>query len=690
MTFKKGNLALLGLLFSYPFIGGVLAQPSLMSPANQAVNTPWEVELKTFAAGAAVISRVTIHAQEAGSGVAPEPEEDFTIVVLPDTQRYSTNRDEFDPSFFKDQVDWIVANRAALNIVYVSHVGDLVQNYNNGNLDEWEHAANAMYRLENPQTTGLPEGIPYGVLPGNHDLSGSNTTFYNQFFGPAHFAGRSFYGGSAAPGNNDNYYTIFEAGSLKFLHFNIMWLADMNVVGPWMQTVAASHPDRLVFATTHHACDVGNPADFSNIGEDIYNTLKSNPNFFMLQGGHESGEGRRVDTFNGNQVHTILCNYQDFPNGGDGYLRLYRFSPSAGTIAATTYSPVIDAYRTQPNAAFTINKDFGITDAPTAPVVAAFTNVFNASTLTTLFAGEPGKSYEWYTVSDQGRSETWTFETESNLAPIAAPLGNLIVAEGEMLQRSLTAQDPNQTPQNLRWSLPSGPPGCTLSPDGLLRWPTTEADGPGVYAVQAVVEDDAPNPASTTVDFSIAVDELNQAPTLSLPAYQFVDVGTVFSLASLGTDADLPQNRLLYRFVSGQVPGMTLNETTGQFSWTPNEPQSGQLFPLVIEVSDNGSPPLVANDAVDLIVTENGRLALRPTFVPVFPAADSSSVPTRFQLVWPSFPGYLYGLETRSGWTDPWQSLGTRQATAMTLPFGEITTNGARLRGQYRLQLMSK
>jgi len=61
MTFKKGKLPLLGLLFSYSFISGLQAQPSLISPADRATNTSSQVELKTFVAGASVISSVTFH-----------------------------------------------------------------------------------------------------------------------------------------------------------------------------------------------------------------------------------------------------------------------------------------------------------------------------------------------------------------------------------------------------------------------------------------------------------------------------------------------------------------------------------------------------------------------------------------------------------------------------------------------------
>ena len=48
----------------------------------------------------------------------------FYIIGLPDTQKYS----ELYPEIFWAQTEWIVNNRDELDIRFVSHYGDLVQN----------------------------------------------------------------------------------------------------------------------------------------------------------------------------------------------------------------------------------------------------------------------------------------------------------------------------------------------------------------------------------------------------------------------------------------------------------------------------------------------------------------------------------------------------------------------------------
>ena len=79
-----------------------------------------------------------------------------TIVMLPDTQFYS----EKNPEIFHDQTRWIAEHIDEENIRFVTHVGDVVQNYDQVEA-EWVAADAAMDRLN-----GL---LPWGVAIGNHD-----------------------------------------------------------------------------------------------------------------------------------------------------------------------------------------------------------------------------------------------------------------------------------------------------------------------------------------------------------------------------------------------------------------------------------------------------------------------------------------------------------------------------------------
>jgi hypothetical protein len=279
--------------------------------------------------------------------------ENFTIVVLPDTQRYSCGRRcASDPVIFKTQTKWIVNNKDVLNIAYVVHEGDIVQYA--GNKNEWENANAAMSLLEDPKTTGMSDGIPYGVVPGNHDHPDEN---YNTYFGISRFRGRSYYGGDYG-GKNNNNFTIFSAGGMDFIMINLDYFPPSHVLD-WADGRLKEFSSRRAIVVSHHII-----SDVLRGGNDfydpsIYENLKDNPNLFLMLCGHVPGEKRRTDTFNGKTIHTLRANYQGRQNGGDGWLRILQFSPDTNEIHVKTYSPTLDQYETDEDSQFTLKYDMG-------------------------------------------------------------------------------------------------------------------------------------------------------------------------------------------------------------------------------------------------------------------------------------------------------------------------------------------
>ena len=114
---------------------------------------------------------------------------DFTLIEIPDTQYYSGSLNGGAPWMFSTQTRWIALQRAARNIAYVAHVGDIVQNEDyGGNPAEWIAADSCMANLEDPVATLFPEGLPFGAVPGNHDIqTNGENLFYNQYFGVDRF-----------------------------------------------------------------------------------------------------------------------------------------------------------------------------------------------------------------------------------------------------------------------------------------------------------------------------------------------------------------------------------------------------------------------------------------------------------------------------------------------------------------------
>ena len=160
--------------------------------------------------------------------------DDFTVVVLPDTQFYSKSY----PSIFDSQTQWVVDHEEDLNIVFVTHEGDIV---NDNEVTQWQRADHSMSILDTSD-------VPWGVLPGNHDMYDGSTK-YNTYFGYGRFSGEDWYGGAYQNVNTNNY-ELFTGGLDDYLIFHFQYQPSNSVL-VWANATIASYPDRRVIVTTH-------------------------------------------------------------------------------------------------------------------------------------------------------------------------------------------------------------------------------------------------------------------------------------------------------------------------------------------------------------------------------------------------------------------------------------------------------
>ena len=360
---------------------------------------------------------VTFYGRRAGE---PLPGPDFTIIAVPDTQHYTDN-DGLNAAHFAAQTQWIVDNMDDLNIAFVTGLGDIVQN-GDSTTSQWEIADAAYATIEDDEATGLAHGIPYGLAVGNHDQIGG-TTNYNTYFGFNRFRGRTYFGGRQSTGNFNNHYELFSVGDMDFMVFHLEYDTSPDAaVLDWADAEIAAHPNRSVIVSTHYLMNIGNSGSFGTQGQAIFTALSDNENVFMMLGGHMHGEGQRQDTgSNGNVIHSLLSDYQDLANGGNGWLRIMEFSPANDEITVATYSPVLDQYGTDAtmgddttSAPFTLPYDM-LGDSWVE--IGTDTGVATGSNASIVWPDRDGfAEYEWYAVADDGTGEattgpTWTFTT---------------------------------------------------------------------------------------------------------------------------------------------------------------------------------------------------------------------------------------------------------------------------------------
>jgi hypothetical protein len=297
-----------------------------------------------------------------GSGCTHKPishaERPFTVVMLPDTQHYSRSY----PDLFMAQTEWIKENRDPQNIVFVTHVGDIVNDHGKAT-NQWAVADKAMSILD-----GV---VPWAVAIGNHDYdtvarhTNAGTTFV-QHFGPERFRKYSWYGGASANGMNS--YQLLSAGGVDFVMLHLQ-LDVPDFAIEWASAVLHAHSKRAAIVTTHSYLNGVTGTNgynsavskWGNSGEQVWQKLiRNHPQIFLVLCGHHQNTVayHQVSTNDsGKRVVEILADYQKEHHGGDAWLRLLRFVPDKREIRVQTYSPALQRFRTDPKNEFVVPMD---------------------------------------------------------------------------------------------------------------------------------------------------------------------------------------------------------------------------------------------------------------------------------------------------------------------------------------------
>ena len=314
-----------------------------------------------------------------GTGVGSAQTAAWTLAVIPDTQKYARSSSLI--SYAQDQTTWIANNLSAENIAFVSHEGDWVDD--GSNTTEWERMDQVWNTIEGD--------VPYAATIGDHDYAvqedrSSGAANYRNYFGESRYQGYSWFGGSAP--NDLSHYQRFSAGGYDFLHIDLEWEApgdpsDSSSPVGWAQDVLDANPDTPTIITTHsylwdqpgeegRTTFVEENSGDGNSGEQLFQKLvEPNPQVFMTLNGNfhqatgtDDGEWAQVSQNSaGLDVYEMLACYQDYPNGGDGWLRLIRFVPDGGSggqdrIEVRTYSPSRDEFQTDSRSQFNFDLSF--------------------------------------------------------------------------------------------------------------------------------------------------------------------------------------------------------------------------------------------------------------------------------------------------------------------------------------------
>lgn len=295
----------------------------------------------------------------------PAPEGTFSIAVIPDTQHYRGSGTKKEPNssdsltnpVFETLTEWIAGNLDQQRIVFVSHVGDIVDK---NNQEQWALARECMDKLHGK--------VPYGISVGNHDMTGKSgdSSLFQEVFPQSRYTDFEWYAGCFEPGsgsdavsgNNANSVQLFEAAGMKFVALHLECNAPDDVL-EWADSVLKEHSDRRAMITTHMGLG---PRDRPQSARDYFDAPKGRMQWKKCHGDHGNtphqmwdkcfkkhanlfliccGDQSRTQAYhqssvgeNGNVVHEVLSDY------GTSGLRLMRFIPQENRIEIKTWNPM--------------------------------------------------------------------------------------------------------------------------------------------------------------------------------------------------------------------------------------------------------------------------------------------------------------------------------------------------------------
>lgn len=262
-----------------------------------------------------------------------------TVAWLSDTQHYP----KIAPEIFASMTRFLYEEQSRLNLRYIVHTGDFVDD--RGSPAQWENAMTPMANLE---------GIPYGVLAGNHDV-GRELDFgvYGELLGEDAMRARpgseAYYGGSYQ--NNRGHYDLLELGADPFLFVYMSYGPDNDAIR-WINGVFKAYPERIGVLCVHDYFKTD--LTYSDAGAALLKkVVKKNPNLYLVLCGHrytvghvaleldDDGDGKTDRT-----VYQMIQNYQGAGStGGGGYLQFLQFDGENRELRVLSYSPYLDDRR---------------------------------------------------------------------------------------------------------------------------------------------------------------------------------------------------------------------------------------------------------------------------------------------------------------------------------------------------------
>ena len=333
MSFRLNKLIFFRPLAVLAMLAAVLSLAACVAPAapiaaQSATSTP-EVQ--------ATLAPIPTETPEPTPEPTPDPAlAPVTFAWISDTQGYTSSF----PDSLPIMTQWIVDNRERLNIQYVLHTGDIVNDMLRQR--EWK-AAEVAFDL-------FIGKIPFFAVAGNHDIKGMMHMYddFHALMRRHNYTDYPTFGGEEAQGRRR--YDLVSIGYDDFIIIGTGYClqkADYD----WLDRTLKQYVDRTAILVAHWYLELKEKDELYGDAKLLHRAVAANANVRYVFCGHKHGIRHAEEMYDDDgdgtperTVQAIMVDYQGLPNGGEGYLSLLTFNVVERTLSITSYSPVLDDF----------------------------------------------------------------------------------------------------------------------------------------------------------------------------------------------------------------------------------------------------------------------------------------------------------------------------------------------------------
>jgi len=192
-------------------------------------------------------------------------------------------------------------------------------------------------------------------------------------------------------------------------------------------------------------------------------------------------------------------------------------------------------------------------------------------------------------------------------------IANKTVYPGDEVKISPRADGLNPELGEPIFTLLEAPDGMEFDPEaGEIIWAAPEGAELGDYTAKVQLTQSANEELNLESSFTVTVKARNTPPELTVPESAIVVIGRDFSLKAEAVDAETPEG-LTYSFDSGVPTGVSIDEATGEVTWTPDMEMTPGDYNVEVKVTDAGEEALSTTKTVTLQLQDDSAQLTRLT-----------------------------------------------------------------------------